>query len=108
MASYRTLAPAPQKGPWTRSASVTQLLSSWTNAAADGPDDLLTARVLSAGFGPLKGGLTVAAEACDLPLRRAGLAIATDILPQKLTCRSPRRSQLRPHPKNCGAQPCSW
>src|SRR5690348_11142538 len=73
------------------SASVTQLLSSWTSAAADGPGDLPTARVLTAVLGRASERFTAAAATCDLPFRRAGVAIATDILPQVFRSGGPKR-----------------
>jgi CheY-like chemotaxis protein len=61
---------------------VTQVPSSWMSAFADVPAPVL--RGAAAGRAALArtAAFTTADAACDLPLRRAGLAIATDILRQ--------------------------
>src|SRR5487761_35789 len=93
----------PRYSTWSRSASVIQLPSSCTRAAAEGPTPLAALRVKALGLtgAPLTG----LDGACDLAPDRAELGIATDTL---TPCRSPRPNQLPPLQKICGARRCSW
>src|SRR5437879_8339468 len=80
-ASYSNLPCRPRWRTWRRSASVTQVLSSWTRALTDGPA-LPPTRFLETGVGRAGERLIPVGKRCGPVLRRAGGAIATDILRQ--------------------------